>query len=386
MHDQESKTGSGISRRDMLKFIGVAAGGAMMYQAMHTLGHAAVSPYKGPMRLEGDPKGASVLILGAGVAGMCAAYELRKAGYTVRILEYREKAGGRCWTLRGGDTYTELGGYAQQCRFDAGQYLDPGPWRIPYHHYAVMDYCRELGVELDPFVQLNYNAYYHSPKAFGGKPQKIRHMIMDIQGHMAELLAKSDSRNGLDEELSKEDREKLLEALKGWGGLDKDYRYAKNIDTSMLRGFDTDPAGGLMPAMEFSTPVGFKDLLDSNFWRFLSGSLLYEFQTPLFQPKGGMDMIAQAFASQLEGIIDFNTKVSRIDQDANGVTVTCADLKTGAEKQVKADWCLCTIPLSILSQIEVRTGKPMKDAIDAVPYATGFKTALQFKRRFWEED
>ena len=56
MHDQESKIGRGISRRDMLKFVGVAAGGAMMYQAMHSLGYAAVSPYKGPMRLEGVPK------------------------------------------------------------------------------------------------------------------------------------------------------------------------------------------------------------------------------------------------------------------------------------------------------------------------------------------
>jgi monoamine oxidase len=51
-----------------------------------------------------------------------------------------------------------------------------------------------------------------------------------------------------------------------------------------------------------------------------------------------------------------------------------------------ADWCLCTIPLSILSQIEVAVGTPMRIAIGAVPYAAALKVGLQFKRRFWEQD
>ncbi|WP_258120465.1 NAD(P)-binding protein [Mesorhizobium onobrychidis] len=70
-----------------------------MYQAMTTLGFAQESPYKGPIKLDGDPKGASVLVLGGGLAGMVAAYELSKVGYKVQVLEYREKpavAAGRC--------------------------------------------------------------------------------------------------------------------------------------------------------------------------------------------------------------------------------------------------------------------------------------------------
>ena len=51
-----------------------------------------------------------------------------------------------------------------------------------------------------------------------------------------------------------------------------------------------------------------------------------------------------------------------------------------------ADWCLCTIPLSILSQLPINVGAAMKAAIDAVPYAGSVKVGLQFKRRFWEED
>src|SRR5271165_2884445 len=78
-----------LRRRDLLSLIGAAAGGAAMYQAMTSLGFAAESPYRGPIKLEGDPKGASVVILGAGLAGMTAAFELRRVGYKVELLEYR---------------------------------------------------------------------------------------------------------------------------------------------------------------------------------------------------------------------------------------------------------------------------------------------------------
>jgi len=135
------------SRRDLLKLIGLTAGSAALYQAMTSLGYAAESGYKGPIKLEGDPKGASVLILGAGLAGMVAALELRQAGYKVKVLEFNNRAGGRNWSLRGGDTYTELGGATQHCRFDAGLYVNPGPWRIPHHHQHLLHYCRELDVK-----------------------------------------------------------------------------------------------------------------------------------------------------------------------------------------------------------------------------------------------
>ena len=145
-----------VSRRELLTMIGAAAGSAALYQAMTTLGHAQPSPYQGPVKLQGDPGTVKVLILGAGLAGMVAALELRAAGYEVEVLEYREKAGGRCWTLRGGDTYTELGDFRQDIGFAEGNYFNPGPWRIPHHHHAILDYCRRLDVKLEPFIQKNH--------------------------------------------------------------------------------------------------------------------------------------------------------------------------------------------------------------------------------------
>src|SRR6201993_4321997 len=107
MSDKEATS---VRRRDLLALIGVAAGSAAMYHAMASLGLAAESSYAGPIRLDGDPKGASVLILGAGLAGMVAALELRKAGYKVQILEFNSRDGGRNWTFWGGDSFTGFGG------------------------------------------------------------------------------------------------------------------------------------------------------------------------------------------------------------------------------------------------------------------------------------
>jgi monoamine oxidase len=106
----------------------------------------------------------------------------------------------------------------------------------------------------------------------------------------------------------------------------------------------------------------------------------------LFQPVGGMDMIAKAFAHEVGDLIKFNCKVTEIAQNATGVTVTYVDGAGGALQQVKADWCVCTIPLSVLSQVKTNFSGKMRAAIEAVPYAPAIKVGLQFKRRFWEED
>ena len=62
-----------LNRRRLIELVGASVGGAAAYQVMTRLGFASESPYRGPIKLDGDPKGASVVILGAGLAGMTAA-------------------------------------------------------------------------------------------------------------------------------------------------------------------------------------------------------------------------------------------------------------------------------------------------------------------------
>ena len=376
-----------VSRRDLLSLIGAVSGSAAMYHAMTSLGFASDSGYKGPIKLDGNPKGASVVILGAGLAGMTAALELRKAGYQVRILEFNGRAGGRNWTLRGGDSFTELGGFKQTCEFEQDLYFNPGPWRIPYHHRAILDYCKRLGVTVEPFIQLNHNALLHASSAFGGVPQRIRDIKTDFQGQISELLAKATQQGRLDEAVSKEDREILMQALKSWGALDGNYAYKANLISADFRGYARDPGGGVGAAPIAGELINLSDILKSRLWRYLQNFALHTFQTTMFQPVGGMDMIGKAFAREVGDVIRYDAKVTRIQQDDVGVTVTYTDLKSPlTPQQAKADWCVCTIPLSILSQLPIDVGNRMKAAIDAVPYTSSVKIGLQFKRRFWEED
>ena len=377
----------GMKRRDLFRMIGAVAGGGAMYQAMTGLGYAAESDYSGPINLSGAPKGASVVVLGAGWAGLVAALELRNAGYKVTLLEYNERIGGRAWSVRGGDTYTELGGHTQHCGFGPGLYVNVGPWRIPYHHRAYLDYAKRFHVDLEPFIQVNYNAYVHSTRAFGGKPKRYREVQADFHGHVGELLAKTTQEGKLNQRVTKEDAEILLDALKSWGALDDNYAYAANEGSARRRGYDIPPGAGTMPTSEPSQPIGLADLLQSGFWQSLSSGVDHHWQSTIFQPVGGMDMTPKAIGREVAALITTNAKVKAIKQDAKGVTVTYVDAKTGGDpRQVHADWCVCTIPGSVLSQIDFDCSAPMKAAIDALSYASYVKTGLQFKRKFWEED
>ena len=74
-----------------------------------------------------------------------------------------------------------------------------------------------------------------------------------------------------------------------------------------------------------------------------------------------------------------------------GVRVVVADLAAGGSgdentREVAGDYCVCTIPLSVLRGIPADFSTPVREAVNAVPYMPAGKIGLQFKRRFWEED
>jgi monoamine oxidase len=121
-------------------------------------------------------------------------------------------------------------------------------------------------------------------------------------------------------------------------------------------------------------------------WQTVSGFFNRTQQLTMFQPVGGIDMIGKAFAKKLAGKIRLNSKVSKIAQDDKGVTVTYEDVATGKTGSVTADFCVCTIPLPILSQIEIQVSAAKQAAIKGLPYHSSCKVGLEMKRRFWEQD
>jgi monoamine oxidase len=127
-------------------------------------------------------------------------------------------------------------------------------------------------------------------------------------------------------------------------------------------------------------------VLKSDLWRSIGGHLSNEHQHAIFQPVGGMDQIAVGFERAAGHLVRCNSKVTAIRQDGGGVTVEYLDTTSNERLTAQADYCVCTIPLSILAQIPLNVGGPLASAIHAVPYRPSVKIGLEFKRRFWEQD
>ena len=343
----------------------------------------------------GDPKNRKVVILGAGLAGMTAAYELGKLGYDCTVLEARARSGGRVWTVRGGTSETELGGLAQISRFENGHYFNGGAARIPHHHQLTLQYCRELGVPLELFNGANEAAYLYNDKAEGplsNKRMRIKEYHNDMRGYSSELLAKALDQSALDQQLTKEDIEKLVDFLKNEGDLNTTHLYkgtnrrGYKVDPRKPLYADGGPGAGANPG-DLTDPYGLTDLLRSGFMQpvfYNVGDYVYEQQTTLMQPVGGMDAIPRALEKRLAGKILFNAPVKELRKTETGVRVVYE--REGKSQELTAEFCICTLPLPILKNLDSNISGTVKRAADFVPYIKTGKIGLQFKRRFWEED
>lgn len=376
----------GLSRRGFIEQLAVIGGTGLVIAGMEALGFGFASAQAAPPTLDGPRKGAKVVILGAGLAGMTSAYELGKAGYDCHVIEARSFAGGRCQTARKGFTHTDLMGRTQNCDFDEGLYINIGPWRIPYHHRSTLHYTKTFGVPLEVFVNDNDAAYVYYEGGTGplaGKPVRKGQIAADARGYAAELLAKVASKGTLDAPFTAADRDLFVAYLVNEGWLSaKTLAYTGTEGRGWLEhpGAGTDPGPG-----KASAPYALTDILASKTWKVLTSVTAYDQQRTMFQPVGGMDRIAKAFEAQVGPVIRYSTVVEKIGQDANGVVVSFTG-PDGAKGQIAADYCICTIPLSVIGQIDVVASAPFKAAIKAPSYEPVNKIGLQMKRRFWEED
>ncbi len=386
-----------ISRRQFLHRLGALGGAGITLGAMEALGLSACTSikvdYHAPSPTDLSPHegaGISVLILGAGIAGLTCAYELEKGGYHCQLLEARTRPGGRNWTARHGTSETALDGSTQTCQFDEGLYMNVGPTRFPQHH-TTLDYCRELKVPVHLFNNQNADAYYYVEGAgpLSNQRMRLRAVQADSLGHVSELLAKAVNQGALDQELSAADKEALIEFLRSLGALTPQNRYQGSSD----RGYRVRaaPGAGLQAGM-IDPPFALSDLLALNttgglfnLGYFLAFQYQWEQAMPMFEPEGGIDAIPRALVYALKGPIHYGIQVTRLENTANAVRVSYQDQR-GQSRQLEADYCICTIPPQITSRIPNNFSAQVNaDLSVPVPINAG-KMGLQFKRRFWEED
>ncbi|HEY1502007.1 MAG TPA: FAD-dependent oxidoreductase [Acidobacteriaceae bacterium] len=372
----------GLTRRQFLMRVGQAGGYRAAFVMMQSLGLLAIpeaSAESSKLRLV-DGKGTSVVILGAGIAGLVAAYELGNAGYRCTLLEARERCGGRNWTIRGGTNVEFTTGTKQTCSFDEGNYFNAGPARLPSIHHAMLGYCRELGVPLEVEVNSSRGALMQCDKLNGGTPVTERRAVNDTRGHVSELLTKCIRKGALDEEISADDRERMIKFLKQYGDLKADLSY----QGSERSGFKVEPgAGKAMP--EAIDPLPMHALLDADLWQGMLAEEIIDWQPTMFQPIGGMDRIPAAFEKKLGSVVRSGAVVRSIRQSASGVTVVYRESASGANQTIQADYCICAMPLTIVRTLDADFSPAVRAAIDGTSYDSAYKVAWEAPR-FWEKE
>jgi monoamine oxidase len=364
-----------LTRRALLERIGAVGGAGAAYLAMEAMGLAMPTP-PGAENFHlpaGSGNGRSVLVLGAGIAGLVSAYELQRAGYKVTVLEARERVGGRVWTVRGGDRVVQTGRPDQRVGFDEGLYLNAGAARIPSTHRVILDYARRFGVQLEPFVNVNRGAGWD----FGGKVVPERRMVNDMRGHLAELLAKAIDARALDGKVSKDELQIIRRFLAPYAGVGDKGVYEPGGSS----GFSVE-GGGYARA-----PVPLERLK----WNELAPSPsvvlpylfehIYDMQATMLQPAGGMDRIPLAIYDQVKPLVRLRSPVTAIRRSGQGVRV-----EHGPCNQVsEADFAIVTLPANLLGRIPNDFSPAKQAALKKVEYLPSVKVAFEAPR-FWEAD
>jgi monoamine oxidase len=213
-----------------------------------------------------------------------------------------------------------------------------------------------------------------------GAPLRQRTAINDTRGHISELLAKAINKGALDQEMSAEEKKRLLPFLKAYGDLADDMTF-KGTERSGLK----VTHGTADQIAEGFAPVPLQKLLENEQ---LPLSLFEDnimMQATMFQPVGGMDQLPMGFQRAIKSPILRQAEVISIRQDTHGVSVAIKDFKTRKSSAVKADYAIVTLPFTVLSKIDNNFDKPVKQAIGGLHFDHASKVAFE-SPRFWERD
>ncbi len=310
-----------------------------------------------------DLSSKNVIVLGAGISGLVAASELMAAGHNVTIIEASQRVGGRIRTLRE--------------PFSPGQYSEAGAMRVPDSHLLVKAYANRFCLEMRPFQSFNPNAWFcsHSHRVRLGdivSGQVPKDFPLDDNERKSSLQV-------LWEDLIAPYRQLISDDPESWAGI------REELQSISLREFMQD-AGWSEAAIElYGLVAGFETLLSASAAEFL-GEVLQDLRANTMTIEGGMDKLPMAFLPELEGCINFGTRVHALDQDDNGVKIHVENI--GGRSIIEGDFAICTLPFSILRHIEILCdfswGK--RKAIRNLHYEDAARVFFETTERFWETD
>lgn len=315
----------------------------------------------------------SVIVVGAGLAGLATAYELERRGCQVTLLEATERPGGRAYTLR--------------APFADDLYAEAGAMTVSPHCHYTMHYVREFGLELAPSDLLDSDFAYFmrgkfaSPNAASlaelGLPLSPRERQMDVadmidsyvQSLCRELQPDLDADPWqVTERLAPYDRYSVQELLRERGASDAAISLMDPLFLEM-RGGDLQSASALSWLRYES-----------------SGHSMTKASSSWSKIQGGTDQLPRAFARRLQENTRYCSPVARIQQDERCARVTV--IAHGRLSTLEADRVVLTVPFSAARHIDFADAGLSADkhrVMRQLRYASVVRTYLQMRRQYWND-
>ncbi len=351
-----------ITRRELLRRAGVlgVAGAATLSIGRFEAVRAASS------------KGPRIAVIGAGLAGLTCAYQLKQAGYAATVYDASDRVGGRCWTIRG--------------VFDGGQIAEHGGELIDQGHTAIRQLANDLGFTLDNLLAAEVNGtedffYFDgAPYTFADATDDLKDIWQQIHSDVSAASYPTLYNNY---------------TKRGWE-LDH-MSITKYIDTyvpASAKGYDVGPGmqsklGQLLDVaynIEYGGECSVQSSLNLLYLLAYSG----QGQLRIFGPsnekyhvKGGNDQIPQALASILRNQIALGRELTSIAQNRDGTYSLSFRDQT---KATVVDRVVLALPFSLLKSVDYSRANfgTLKDtAIQNLPMGTNSKLHVQFSERYW---
>ncbi|BAY82335.1 amine oxidase [Calothrix parasitica NIES-267] len=314
-----------------------------------------------------------ITVLGAGVAGLVAAYELEKMGHTVDIMEASNRIGGRIWTHRFGEEK------------DA-PYAELGAMRIPSDHQHTLHYVREMGLadRLCKFVTVfeEQNAFINvegkifkmkdAPRIFQQRYQGIftderyseqTRLFAAWLKTIVDTISPGDLRKSLDSDL----KSHLMDELER---LDLSPYFLEDGEKIDLQRFVKENPG-------------FRARCSKALDMFL-GDIVVETSSDLLQIKGGTQLLIDRLVDSVKAEINCNRPVVGIKVKDGYTQIDY--LEDGERKTRNCEYVLCTIPFTVMRKMELEGFDSRKiDSIHNTVYCPATKVAFHTKENFWEK-
>jgi monoamine oxidase len=346
-----------FNRRTFLRTAGSAAAGIAASPIL-------LAAHWQPMRMTTVPK--KIIVVGAGLAGLTAAFELTEAGHVVTVLEARMRPGGRVHTLRE--------------PFADDLYAEAGAMSFSSSYSNLLRYAKLLNIPILKFEPNSLGQIYH----LQGKRLKVK------PGERVQWpysLTAEESASGRDSLFQRY----VIDALKDFGNPDEP-------GWSLQAHSDLDRITFAEYLKQRGASSGAVDLLQHTTWfgrgwstgsalRFLAQDVapFYRGQDGL-AIDGGSDLLPRAMAARLPDKVRYGTVVTRIRQSATQVGVEC--LQGGRPHTFNADYLVCTLPFSVLRNVEFAPPLSVakKEIINTMEYQPYTRVYLQFRRKFWLDE